>query len=75
MVTDSVAREYKFYGNEVQELAKDIKALTNDGYRIAVHYAAGNVGSALLIATKEQEAEKAPVKTARSTRKKETAAE
>ena len=75
MIIDSVAKEYKFYGGEAQELAKDIKALKNDGYSIEVHYAAGSVGSALLIAVKETEEKTATKATTRSTKKKETAVE
>lgn len=56
MVVDCVVKEFKLYDNEAETAAREIKALSNDGYKVSVHYSAGNIGGVLIVATKEDKA-------------------
>ena len=49
------ALQYKLYDKEPETIARDIKQLANDGYKVETHYSAGNIGGVLLIAVKEEE--------------------
>ena len=57
MVKDCIAEEYKLFSFPASDLANRIMALKKSGYTVDVHYSAGNVGSALIIAIKEEEEE------------------
>ena len=69
MVVDCIVREFKLYDKEAETAAREIKALSNDGYKVSVHYSAGNIGGVLIVATKEEEEKK------RAAKKKETSTE
>jgi len=54
MVVDCIVKEFKLYDKEAETAAREIKALSNDGYKVSVHYSAGNIGGVLIVATKEE---------------------
>jgi hypothetical protein len=62
MIKDCIAEEYKLFSFPASDLANRIMSLRNSGYNVEVHYSAGNVGSALIVATLEEE-EKPKAKT------------
>lgn len=77
MIVDCIVKEFKLYDKEAETAAREIKALSNDGYKVSVHYSAGNIGGVLIVATKEEEAAEEVVsaskdKPRRVARKKET---
>ena len=40
MIVDCIVREFKLYDKEAETAAREIKTLSNDGYRVSVHYSA-----------------------------------
>lgn len=68
MISDCIVKEFKLYDKEAEQVARGIRLLSNDGYKVETHYSMGNVGGVLLVAIKEEEEKKRAAKSS----KKET---